>query len=161
MSDSEFGEYNNDYQRRSKSMEINDSKLKSWQDFYTQLDEAGVKIRNTLIDGLTSLTGPLTKLSEGLSNAVKSLIDSGTFKTLIDSVASGISTFAQYIGTEKFKNDVKLFVDSIEMLATKIVAALRWLNLIPGGEGGKTNAEKRVDARKAANNSLWNGIMSQ
>lgn len=159
-SDSEFDEYKNDYSRRSKSMEVGDPKLKKWQDFYTQLDEAGQKIKSGLIDGLVSLAEPLTKISQGLSDTVRALLGSNGFKEIMDNIAKGLDTFAKYVSKDEFKQDMMKFFEGVSLLAQKIWDLAKWIaKLFPssGVDAGakptqpKTLRELRPDWFPAAN----------
>jgi hypothetical protein len=130
-SDDEFSEFQKSYGVRSKQMDVQDSVLKRWQDLDIQLDATAQKLKNSFLTSLEKLTIPLTNLSEAFGNAVASLSGSKGFQEIIDKVAKGMGVFADYIGSQKFQDDVRLFAESIEMLASKTVSALRWLGLIP------------------------------
>lgn len=131
LSNSEFAQYQSDYAKRAGQMEVGDPRLKAWQDFYVQLDAAGEKIKSALIGSLSQLAKPLEALSEALGDFLKSIIGSNGFKQVIDWVTEGLKDFAEYVRKDDFKNDVRTFVESVEMLAKKTVSALRWLGLIP------------------------------
>jgi len=172
LSESEFGEYGADYAKRAGQLDVGDKSLKQWQDFYVQLDAAGSKIKTALIDGLTALAKPLTQLSDAFGDAILSLLGSNGFKDVINTIARGLQTFADYVKRDEFQNDVKIFAESIEMLAKKTVAALRWLGLIPGGDATPSAAERRAksyseaasgaearrESRRATGNGLWDWI---
>lgn len=148
--DSEYGEFKDAFARRTKQLEVEDRVLKRWQDLDVQLDAAAQKIKNAFIVGLEALATPLSNLSEGLGNAVIALSGSKGFKTILEKLATGLNTFAEYVGSEKFKDDVKLFVNSIEMLARKTVAALRWIGVVPDPNdpnAGKSRDEVRREKR--------------
>jgi hypothetical protein len=51
---------------------------------------------------------------------------------IIDAVASGLKTFGDYVGSDKFTNDMRDFSAAISQLAKEAVAALRYFGLIPG-----------------------------
>jgi len=135
MSDAEFKKYQQDYTSRSKSLDVQDDTLRKWQDLDVQLDAAGQKIKKIFVDGLVPLAEPLGKLSNAFGDMLKSIVGSGMFKDTIEAVASGLKWFGEYLSDGRFKEDVKVFVESIGMLARKTVEALRWLGLIPDAKG--------------------------
>lgn len=127
----DFAKYQADDRRRTSSLGVDDSALKKWQDFTVAMDEAGKKIRNTLIDGLSALADPLGKLAIGLSATVKSLLDSDGFKDVIKAIASGLESFAKYIGDGKFKKDVSDFAEGFGALAEWVADKLRMFGILP------------------------------
>lgn len=130
-SDDEFSEFQKNFGVRSKQLDVSDSILLRWQNLNVQLEATAEKLKNSFLTSLEKLTTPLEKLSEAFGNAVASLAGSKGFQEILDKVAKGMTVFADYMGSQKFQDDVKLFAESIEMLAQKTVSALRWLGLIP------------------------------
>ena len=151
-SDEDFADFQKQYAKRSGQLEVSEANLKKWQELDIQLDASANMLKTVFLNSLTGLTGPIKDLSEAAAGAVKDLSESGLFRTVIDSIAKGLKWFADYIKSEDFRADIKLFVDSISMLAQKTVAALRWLNLIPDPEQEKKN--KQID-EKSKNSSVY------
>lgn len=139
-SDKEFGEYTSNYDKRSKELDVQDRTLKALQDFDVQLETTGQKLKVAFFEGLEKVVGPLGAISEGLSDFVRQFMASDGFKWVINEVAKGLGVFAKYINSPEFHSDIKLFIESIESLARKTVAALRWLNLIPDPGAAATPA---------------------
>lgn len=131
MSDQEFGEFRGQYAKRSKDLEVGDKSLKVMQDFDNALETLTKTVTTGLIAGFSKLAPSLTTLTNALGEATQSFLSSEGFKWVIDQVASGLQSFAKYVSSDAFKDDVKAFTDAIGMLARKTVAALRWLGLIP------------------------------
>jgi hypothetical protein len=129
--DSEFDRYTADYERRRRQLDIQDETLRRWQDLDVQLEATASKLKNSLLVGLEKLAEPIGKVSEALSDFIQSISKSSTLQTGLAYLAKQITVFGDYIGRDEFKTDVKLFVESVSVLAEKTVAALRWLNLIP------------------------------
>lgn len=134
--DSEFEGYRTDFERRTKQLDIQDSVLRRWQDLDVQLDATAQKLKKGLLEGLELLAKPLGNLSEAFSDLFLKLAQNGTIQQGLAYLAKGLSNLGDYLGKDEFKNDLKLFVDSIAMLAQKTVAALRILGVIPGGDAG-------------------------
>lgn len=110
------------YARDKSGLAIGDSTNKAWQDFTVQMNRAGQVIENSFIKGLVSLSEPMAKLSDTLSKGIEKWIGGLT---------PAIETFASYLGSDKFQNDVKSFADGIASLAAATVNALRFLGVIP------------------------------
>lgn len=167
LSDEEFGQYQSDYAKRTGQVDVADQTLKKWQDFYVQLDTAGEKIKSALINGLGQLSKPLEQLSEALGDAVMSLMGSQGFRFVIGEVTRGLQTFADYVKTDEFKQNIKEFAEAIEMLARKTVAALRWLGIVndPVADAAATTRRNerssasgtsaRQEERKKTNSGIW------
>jgi hypothetical protein len=147
-SDSEFGEFQGNYRTRSKQMDVQDSVLKRWQDLDIQLDATAQRLKNNFLNALEKLAQPLANLSEAFGNAVASLSGSEGFQKLLDKLGKGMSIFAGYIGSQKFQDDIKVFAESIEMLAQKTVSALRWLGLIPDPNAPKADVDFKESNKK-------------
>lgn len=142
MSADEFGQYQKDYERRTKQLDVSDKTLRLWQDFDVQLEASAHKLKTAFLEGLVNLVKPLGDVSEALSEFVKSVMGSAGFKWVIEKIADGIRWFADYVNKDEFKQDVKDFVASVEMLAKKTVSALKWLGLIPDESGTKGNQDQ-------------------
>ena len=130
------GDLNNwsaQYQRDARSMSVTDPMQKQWVEFTTQLERAGKQIEIALVDGLEPLikSDALQKLSASIVTMVDKFFANNNVVAGIDHLAEGISKLGDYLGSEKFQNDMKKFVDGTAYAAEKIVAALRFLHLIP------------------------------
>ena len=138
--DEEFGRYQQDYARRTRQLDLQDSVLRRWQDLDVQLEATSSKLKNSLLTALEKLAEPLAKLSESLSDFLQKVATSGALQSGIAYLAKGINWLADYIGKDEFKEDMKLFAESIGMLAQKTVAALRYLGLVPDPAGAASGS---------------------
>lgn len=119
------------YQGAVGPLSLTEQAQRKWQAFSTSLDLAGAKIKNTLVDGLTPLAGPLNGLTDAFSKALMTFLKSDKLKQWMDDLGQGLQKFAAYVTSDKFQSDVKTFVDDFAYLAEQIVRGLRFLHLIP------------------------------
>ena len=106
---------------------LSDEVGRKWQNFLINLDTAGLKLKNSLIDKLTTLEPDLEVLIVKFTQLATTVLDRIDFKVLGD----GLDAFTKYIGSKQFQDDFKTVVDDISLLAKKLVDALVFLNLIP------------------------------
>lgn len=162
LSNSEFSEYSRDYATRRGQLGVDDPTLKKWQDLGVQLDTAGQRIKNVLIDGLAPLAPGLTQLSDGLANVVKSLLGSQGFKDAIVWMSRFLNDFAGYVQKDEFKRDLRDLVNGIGSLASAVGDALRLLGILPSNAGaGGAAAAPPVPSREEWNRQTEQGLVGQ
>ena len=95
--------------RDTSAFQVDDKTSRAWQNFNTQLDRSGEQIRVTFVNGLVPLAPSLTHLSDEFSKLLATVMSQPLLKQWIDDAAGGFERLANYIGTPKFKEDVKQF----------------------------------------------------
>ena len=139
--DASRGRYGQDADR----LAVDPRTQRAWQNLAIALDRAGTAIENTLVRRLTPLTGPLEHLSDQFSHLVDVVLARPELETLIKDVGDGFETFARYIGTQKFKDDVASLVSGIGDFAIAVENAVamfvRWFgpihkDVVPLSSGG-------------------------
>ena len=111
---------------------LQDATAKKWQDLDVQLTAAKTNIENVFVRGLTPLVPALEKFSQSVVKAVATFFSNPNLNQDIEDFGKGIETFAKYLGSKKFTDDVKTFADDVAYAAAKITGALKWLGLLPG-----------------------------
>jgi hypothetical protein len=121
---------------------VSDDLLKKWQNLDITLGEARVQIRNSLIVGLADLAPSIGKLSAAFSDVVSAFLKSPVVKHWIDDViVPALESFAKYIGTDKFKNDVQYVAGVLWNFATVVWDVIKYIsNLLPGVGGSGSGA---------------------
>lgn len=117
------------YARDRGDLANSDVTLRKWQELDTQLDRAGTRIKAVLIDGLTPLAGPLTRLSERVSDTVAAFLKGPQIKQWIEDLGDGIESFAKYLSSPGFKQDITTFIEAISALANGASKFAHWLGL--------------------------------
>ncbi|HBU6121346.1 TPA: lytic transglycosylase domain-containing protein, partial [Citrobacter freundii] len=120
MSDAEIDAMEKRAKRDAQLLQITDEQARQWQDFNVQLDYSSQSIKNTFIRGLAPLTPGLTKLSDALSGAIDTVLQSPELGKWIDGLAGGIQRFGDYLASPDFKNDVENFMVKVEKLGKVI-----------------------------------------
>lgn len=145
MSDAEIEAMEKRAKRDAQLLQITDEQARQWQDFNVQLDYSSQSIKNTFIRGLGPLTPGLTKLSDALSGAIDTVLQSPELGKWIDGLAGGIQRFGDYLASPDFKNDVENFMVKVEKLGKVIGKVVDWII-------GKTNLS--VDDIKSGSSIL-------
>ncbi|MEB1007772.1 lytic transglycosylase domain-containing protein [Citrobacter braakii] len=127
MSDAEIDAMEKRAKRDAQLLQITDEQARQWQDFNIQLDYSSQSIKNTFIRGLGPLTPGLTKLSDALSGAIDTVLQSPELGKWIDGLAGGIQRFGDYLASPDFKNDVENFMVKVEKLGKVIGKVVDWI----------------------------------
>lgn len=127
MSDAEIDAMEKRAKRDAQLLQITDEQARQWQDFNVQLDYSSQSIKNTFIRGLGPLTPGLTKLSDALSGAIDTVLQSPELGKWIDGLAGGIQRFGDYLASPDFKNDVEDFMVKVEKLGKVIGKVVDWI----------------------------------
>jgi hypothetical protein len=117
MSDAEIDAMTKQAQKDSQRLQLTDQQLKQWQEFNIQLDRSRSSIENAFIKGLGPLTPSLEKLSDSVSQAVQSFLESPMLAHWIDDAAVAIKKFGNYLSSSEFKQDVEDFMKGVKRLA--------------------------------------------
>jgi hypothetical protein len=128
---SELNTYLKQLEADKATFGFDDATQRKWQDLSRALEASKVKIEAAFVDGLSPLVAVLPKLSDAVATSVATFLKSGDLKKWLANFGHGIEIVAQYIGSPKFQTDMKEFATSIGILASKTVAALHWLHIIP------------------------------
>lgn len=104
-------------QRDTRNLNTSDTTMSAWQDFYTQLQRSGTLLKNTFLDGLVRLTGPISNLSSSLVDLVRNFMGSNGFKDLINSVAAGFKTLSDAMRDGSFDSAVHTLIAGVKGLA--------------------------------------------
>jgi hypothetical protein len=106
--------------RAAPGLAPDDATLRAWQRFNIGLDLAGNKIENSLIRALVRLTPSLTDLANTIADVIDRFSKTGAFKEGVEDVRAGIKEFADYLGSGKFKKDIRDFSDALVQAAGTI-----------------------------------------
>ncbi len=117
---------------------LRDEVGRKWQDFLINLDTAGLKLKNALIDKLTALenNGTLDKLIQKFGALALDVLDKVDFAAL----GKGLESLDKYIGSGEFQNNFKTFIDDVGAVASKMEALLLSLGVLPNNSGGPAPA---------------------
>lgn len=99
--------------RDSSTLGNSDPTLLAWQNFSTQLTRAGQEIKATFLDGLSGLTGPMSKLSDALQNVIRSFMSSGAFSDIIKIVSQGLNDLADSFKDGTAQKGIQSFLNAV------------------------------------------------
>jgi hypothetical protein len=123
----EIAKYGADYARDSRSLNLSPGQQSAWESLKVQLQRAGEQIEQTFIKNLTPLTPSIERLSAAFSHLVDRLLGGEAGKSLVDTLAGGLTILADTLGSKKFQDDLVTFADDIGKIAHGIHVALGWL----------------------------------
>lgn len=127
MSDAEIDSMEKQSQKDAVRLQLTDQQLKQWQDFNVQLDLSNRSIRNAFITGLAPLAPSLGKLSDAVSGAIDTFLQSPELGKWIDGLSQGIQKFGNYLASPQFKSDVDDFMSKVERMGTLIGNVVDWI----------------------------------
>ncbi|MGE4888421.1 hypothetical protein AB8976_22300, partial [Yersinia enterocolitica] len=109
-------------------LQLTDQQLKQWQDFNVQLDLSNRSIRNAFVTGLAPLAPSLGKLSDAVSGAIDTFLQSPELGKWIDGLSQGIQKFGEYLASPSFRTDIDSFMKSIRDMGLTVDNVIRFLN---------------------------------
>lgn len=125
----EFEQLVGQFGQRAPKFDLPDDVAKRWQDFITQMSNAGKSIETTFVKGLAPLAGPLTNLSSSIEKVIETLTQKGgPLERWITAAADGIERFAGYMGKPEFQEDVGKFVDGVGKMAAAVGKFVSWFS---------------------------------
>ncbi|HGP4151492.1 TPA: hypothetical protein ACLMQK_004211 [Yersinia enterocolitica] len=127
MSDAEIDSMEKQSQKDAVRLQLTDQQLRQWQDFNVQLDLSNRSIRNAFVTGLAPLAPSLGKLSDAVSGAIDTFLQSPELGKWIDGLSQGIQKFGNYLASPQFKSDVDDFMSKVERMGTLIGNVVDWI----------------------------------
>lgn len=159
------------YARDAATLNYGNKPTDAFYAFSRQLALAGQAIQTHLIKRLASLGPSLGHLMTTLGNSADILIDQIFTKSNMNAIASGIQTFAGYLGSDRFKSDVSNFVTNMEAMTSIISGFVHKFGFMFGVKdtnqkaaaaaapliGGNVGVFHKL-AREAIGGSAWTSI---
>lgn len=103
-------------QRDTRNLNTSDRTMSAWQDFYTQLQRSGTLLKNTFLDGLVRLTGPMKELSGAAVDLVREFMQGGGFQDVINILKTGLTDLTDSMKDGTFKKAVTDISNSLKEL---------------------------------------------
>ena len=101
-----------------RTLDLTREQQRAWQDLQVTLNVAGRTLEKDLIVGLTTLTGPISKLSGTFTNLINHLLEKdGPLSKFIDEFADGLAALDKKIGDPEFVKNVENFVIGVGAMA--------------------------------------------
>ncbi|MGK0739977.1 lytic transglycosylase domain-containing protein [Yokenella regensburgei] len=139
MSDAEIDAMTKQAQKDAQRLQLTDQQLKQWQDFNVQVDRSKTSIENAFIKGLGPLTPSLEKLSDSVSQAIQSFLESPMLAGWVDDAAVAIKKFGSYLSSSEFKQDVEDFMNGVSRLAKLLTGELSISDFLRGSSSILSN----------------------
>lgn len=111
------------YEQDQGKFNVGDKNTDAWYGFLRQIKDAGNTIETDLKNRLVALAPDLQRFVNVFGKDAKMLIDDIFTPQNLDSLAKGIDSFATYLGSNEFRQNMKAFVGLIGIAAEK----MRWV----------------------------------
>jgi len=108
---------------------VSDRNTDSWYGFLRQIKDAGNFIETHLTNKLSDLAGPLRHFIDVFGKDATHLIDEIFTPTNLNALEDGINSFAKYLGSSQFQQDMKDFAGLIGAIAGAMRKAARFLGI--------------------------------
>jgi len=144
LEEKEFKEFIENLKKGNQQFATFDKIDKAWQDFWVKLGETSQKLQVALIDGLDALPKPLGKLSDAIADAIKIFLSNPNLKTWLEDFGKGIKSFATYLTTPQFKQNINDFFATINALVTSTVKFAKWLGIIDKSPSEKNDEFNKI-----------------
>jgi hypothetical protein len=143
MTPDEFSRLISSLRTGASNFPVDEAKYESFRKFWVSLKEAGNAIENSLIKNLVRLTEPLSRLSESVVKALDAFLGS-------KKAQQALEDFADYLASDKFKENVQTFLIALERLGEATYNAAVFLGLVD-----KKNQATPEDIEKAKKQLPW------
>jgi uncharacterized protein (TIGR02594 family) len=154
-SDADIGASERATGKNNRDLNVGGDLEQRYQKFATTLDLAWQKIENVFIKGLDPLLPGLTKLSDAFSDAVKIFLNNPNFGKWMEEAGAGLKVFAEYVGSDKFQNDVRDFADDLVRLVEAVGKAANWFSGIVLGNGSNVPGAVGSNIDNNGNQTSW------
>lgn len=123
----EFQRVLGQYGERAKQFELPGDVAERWQDFATQMSNAGKAIETVFVKGLADLAPGLTKLSESVAKVIESFLSSPALARWVKEANSALEHFAEYVGSDDFRQNVESVAKGVAKLAKAVASFVSWV----------------------------------
>ncbi|MDR3445982.1 lytic transglycosylase domain-containing protein [Dyella sp.] len=115
------------YGKDSRDLNISNRDTDAFYSFTRQLTLAGQKLESAFTNRLAQLGPTLGSLMTTLERDAEILINEVFSPENVRALESGIDTLVHFLGSQEFRNDVKILVDGIGQIGKAILGALKLL----------------------------------
>ncbi|WP_320533668.1 lytic transglycosylase domain-containing protein [Robbsia andropogonis] len=160
-----------DYQRDSKSFDVNNRTTDAWLEFANQISRAGTTIETSLTNKLVSLSPSMSGLVKTITEDAEILLNSALTPDNVKKVSDGINSFTSYLSSGQAKSDIEAIGANIGKLADALKWAadhLSWITDTLGPKPGQTHESIKgllTDPKATIDNSVhkktWDEIVKQ
>jgi len=125
------------YQKDREALKVDDAVNQDWQSFLVAIHRAGQVIETSLIKHLAVLAPKLEDFATAVAKSIDTFLSNHDLAKWLNSFALGIQKAADYLGSDKFQNDIAKFMAVINNMV-KFLS--RWFGETPEEESIRLNA---------------------
>lgn len=146
LSPEEYGSIRSSYSKDARGLGLPDKMQRTWQEFDIQLHRAGQTIENAFVRGLTPLIPQLDRLSKIAAGLVTNFMTWLDKSHAIEKVGTGIQKLGDYLTSDSFAANMKMFGDDLLFLAGKIHSAAVLFGAPDNSAAAKANPNRAPGA---------------
>jgi len=120
------------YESNKRALELSKGTQDAYANFKRTLDAAGEKIENVFVKGLRPLIPGLTALSGAVAKALSTIMKSPLIGGMIKGAGKSVETFAHYLTSEEFSNDMRSFLEEIKKIGKAMSDTAEFLSKVFG-----------------------------
>lgn len=147
---SELQRAGSQYQQDQDKFNVGDKNTDAWYGFLRQIKDAGNTIEKDLTNRLAVLAPDLQHFVDVMGKDAKKLIDEIFTPSNLQSIEDGIDHFADYLGSDGFKEDMKDFADLVSGVVGALRKTAKFLNI----EGSSDTPDKTLSTMVPAGTGL-------
>ncbi|ERK08597.1 hypothetical protein L581_0703 [Serratia fonticola AU-AP2C] len=141
-----------DYKEQSKKLDLPDSVSRSSQQLTTTFSNNLDRIANAFKTTLSTLDGPIERLSNGFTKAVEAFLSGPNGKAVFDTLAKVVNSFSAWISNPGFQQDLGKFSNAVMDIVKAIGNAVIWIaEKIPSS----TSSQKERTDKAIADKAKW------
>lgn len=125
--------------------------MRGFQDTTANLMTNGTRITNSFLAAVSRLSGPITRLSDGLTTSIERFLNGWNGKALFDSIGNGLQKLGNWLGSDSFQKDLKSFADTVSTIVKALGKAAQWiLGFFRNDSPGTSFSKKAAEASKTS-----------
>lgn len=141
-----------DYKEQSQKLDLPDSVSRSSQQLTTTFSNNLDRIANAFKTTLSTLDGPIERLSNGFTKAVEAFLSGPNGKAVFDTLAKVVNSFSAWISNPGFQQDLGKFSNAVMDIVKAIGNAVIWIaEKIPSS----TSSQKERTDKAIADKAKW------
>lgn len=98
-----------------------------YQAVTSSLSQNADDITDSFLRALSRLQGPITELSDELTDLITGFLEGPNGEAVFDSIAEGLQQLARWLGSDEFQNDLREFGEDLSAAARGLREFVSWL----------------------------------
>lgn len=149
MSAEELNNLAEQFKKNKKIFELDEKISLAWQDFWYKLKSTTNELEVGFLNALKDLVPVFKDLAQSITTTIVNFLTS-------KDIQIAIKKFAEYLGSDEFKQDVASFFEALKALGQAAIKTAKFLGLID-----KTKEEKSEETKNASDLNVLRGDINK